>query len=65
MNVTGRVNVPLTFGANFQFPRTQRAAALESIGGPEAAETSVIFPFETVIVTFTSPVMCICNACGG
>jgi hypothetical protein len=53
------------FGANFQFPRTQRAAALESIGGPEAAETSVMFPFETVIVTFTSPVMCICSACGG
>src|SRR5258708_34745670 len=33
--------------------------------GPDTACTSVICPDDTVIARRTSPVICICNACGG
>ena len=46
-NDTGRVNVPVWSGANFQLLRTQRAAALARIGGPDAGSAETIFPAET------------------
>src|SRR6516162_10415210 len=46
-NDTGRVNVPVWSGANFQLLRTQRAAALARIGGPDAGSAETTFPAET------------------
>jgi len=44
-NEIGSVYVPVVVGLNFQLTRTNRAAALANMGGPEVASAPTTFPF--------------------